>query len=81
MEGNLTHEFHSTAARAPAWTPWPAPAPQPATQKLIRAWLRQALRTERIWEPLFVSTAFVLWGWYVFWLYHAFHDYTIVPWP
>ena len=81
MEGNLTHEFHSTAARAPARTPWPAQAPQPATQKQIRAWLRQALRTERIWEPLFVSTAFVLWGWYVFWLYRAFQGYTIVPWP
>jgi hypothetical protein len=81
MEGHLTHECPSTEVRAPAWTPWPAQAPHPARGEPTRAWLRQALTTERIWEPVFVSTAFSLWGWYVFWLYRAVQDYTIVPWP
>jgi hypothetical protein len=81
MEGNLTHDFPSTEARTPAWTPWPAQAPQPAKGDSIRAWLQQTLTNERIWEPLFVSITFVLWGWYVFWLHHACQDYTIVPWP
>ena len=30
---------------------------------------------------LCVLATFTMWGWYVFWLYNALQNFTIVPWP
>ncbi len=47
----------------------------------LRTRLRQVTREEQLGEPLLVIVAFGVVGWYVFWLYEALQNFTIIPLP
>jgi len=66
-----------------AWGPYRFRTPLPASsaEEQFQAWVTRICAAEKIWEPIFVSVALGIWGWYVFWFLRALHEYTIVPWP
>ena len=47
----------------------------------LRSRLRQATRIEQLWEAGFVVAMVGLMGWYLFWLYEALQNFTIIPLP
>jgi hypothetical protein len=53
----------------------------PVAWESLHTRLRQATRSERFGELLFVLATFTMWGWYLYWFYNALQNFTIVPWP
>ena len=60
---------------------WRKGRSQSVSWERFQTWVRQKSKEEQFWEPIFVTAALALWGWYVFWLYRAFEAYTIIPLP
>ena len=81
MNDYLVEDLYPKEPSKALWVPSRTDQLQPIAWDKIHTHVQQWMRTERLWEPLFVLLTFALWGWYLFWLYRALQDFTFIAWP
>ena len=81
MNDYMLEDIHPGQDVEPSWFEIHDGQLPPIAWEGLRVRLRQANRAEHLWESLFVVAAFSLMSWYMFWLYEALQNFTIVPLP
>ncbi len=85
MPRGLVPEREAGEDQAKGPSQFSTPFPPSSAEEQLHAWINSRLgaeeQREKLWEPLLVSVALGIWGWYVLWFLRALHEYTIVLWP
>jgi len=81
MNDYMIEELYPSENLEQAWVEIREGQLPPVAWDGLRARLRRVTREEQLGEFLFVLATFTLWSWYMFWLYEALQNSTIVPLP